>query len=191
MPRLTVDDSILAISDVHTAPAGRLLAQKLLNTGVVSVFFMEWSKPIDPRNVTDSFTGLSPNDARPNLRGLATICAAENIEMVPCDLSVDRTVEKLNGLNDVYGPYNDGSAIKPWGESIRDEHAAEVIADYMAAHPRAWGHALLMFGADHFLALGGRLKLPLHKLIKARIGRQHNVYLISSPGLIPEDEQLV
>ena len=81
MPRLTVDDSILAISDVHTAPAGRLLAQKLLNTGVVSVFFMEWSKPIDPRNVTDSFTGLSPNDARPNLRGLATICAAENIEM--------------------------------------------------------------------------------------------------------------
>lgn len=99
-------------------------------------------------------------------------------ESVSCDLTVDETVNRLNALNDGYGPYNPNSAFQPWGKAMRDKNAAELIRKYMDTRSSAWGHALLMFGADHFVAEGDRNALPLNKLIKEKIGRSHNVYLI-------------
>lgn len=181
MPKLTKDDSILAISDVHTSPDGRLLAKKLVESGAVQVFFMEWSKPIAVTDLAGSFSGLSLTDASPTLKDLATVCASKGIDVVSCDLTVDETVSRLDALNDGYGPYNPNSAFQPWGKAMRDKNAAETIRKYMDTHTSAWGHALLMFGADHFVAESDRNAPPLNQLIKEKIG-SHNIYLITNPG---------
>lgn len=133
MPRF-----ISAIKDVHSNPAGRMLAKCLLESQDIKVFFMEWSKPVG-QDLAECFKGLHPNDAEPTLRQLAEICTSRRIDIIPSDLDVATTVQLLNSnTNDPYaGTYKDGSAVQPWGKAVRDRHAAGVVGQYMNAHPEA------------------------------------------------------
>ena len=160
---------VFAIKDTHSEPAGRNRARAMLESGGIKVFFIEWPSPIRKDAIAGSFAGIA-QDAEPSLSTLTALALSKGIDVISCDLTVDDTVARLNGLNDDYGPYNPMSAFQPWGKAIRDKHAADVIAKYMRSHPDKDCRGLLMFGSDHFVAEEGRNAEPLNQLISLRNG---------------------
>lgn len=171
---------IRAIHDTHSEPKGRLLAQEWLNSGLIKVFFIEWSKPMTG-NLAECFTGLNSGDAHPNLKELAELCTSTDIEVVPIDLPVDKTLERLNGLGDGY-TYNELSVFQPWGKAVRDRHAATVVGDYMRSNPGAWDHALLLYGTDHFKHEEGRNAPGLHMLIDLQFAKGNVIFVKEGPS---------
>ncbi|WCP70323.1 hypothetical protein LYZ37_23130 (plasmid) [Vibrio tubiashii] len=157
---------IYAIKDTHSEAQGRELARAQLSAGTIDVFFIEWPHPINLRDVAGSFSGIA-NDARPTLIDLVKLAIEHDIPVVPCDLTVDQTVESLNKLDDGYGPYNEASAFQPWGKAMRDKHVAVVINNTMLENPE-YVTGLVMFGADHFQNEEGRNADTLDVLIYKR-----------------------
>lgn len=170
MPR-----TLYMIKDTHSEPDGRLKAEHLIESGAVGVYFMEWGKPIDPNDLRTSFTGLAKEDASPTLEDLAETCFANNVAVVPCDLTPEETIARLNELDPENTPFNALSVFQEWGQAVRDLSAADKIAEYLDNHPQV-ETALLMFGADHFKAsdyrklstINGTIP-PLNELVRARL----------------------
>jgi hypothetical protein len=157
--------NIFAIKDTHTDSAGRNRAKEILESGGINCFFIEWPLPINKNDLETSFIGLAVNDAHPNLKELTKIAIDKGIDVIPCDLTADETLKRLDALNDGYGPYSILSVFQAWGKEIRDENAAQIIARYIKESQNGNCRGLVMFGADHFVMEKNRKKQPLHKLI--------------------------
>ena len=157
---------IFAVKDTHSDSAGRRRAERMLKSGGIHIFFIEWPTPVDREDIRGSFKGVA-NDAEPSLSELARVAFDLGIDVVSCDLTAEETLKRLDVLNPAYAPHLLPSAFQAWGKGVRDTHAAAVIAKYMWRHPNPNCRGLVMFGADHFKDEDGRGTLPLQKLIKA------------------------
>lgn len=172
MPR-----TLYMIRDNHSEPDGRREAQRLIESGSVAVYFMEWGQPIDQDHLGASFKGLAKEDASPTLEELARTCFEHKVAVVPCDLTPDETIEGLNKLDPENKPFNALSVFQEWGQAVRDLSAVDKIAEYLDTHPEV-ETALLMFGADHFKdsdyrklsKVKGKIP-PLNELVQARLPR--------------------
>lgn len=143
--------SIMALPDIHTDPAARQKAWDMLSSveHKPGVFYIEWSKPIDPSNLDASFAGLALGDARPTLKDLAALAISRGIPVVPVDMPAKMVKDKLDELSPDYAPHSDSSLFQPWGEAVRDVYTAKKIADDIGSR-RDGTIGVLMYGADHF-----------------------------------------
>lgn len=162
------DKSIMALPDIHTDPAARQKAKEMLSDGQISVFYIEWSKPINPMNLDESFAGLNPGDAQPTLKELTALAIHRGIPVVPVDMPPDQVLATLDRNSPDYAPHSAASLIQPWGEAVRDEYTGRAIADDMRGRDNGTV-ALLMYGANHFnpkVDDGVVLAKPLDELIR-------------------------
>jgi hypothetical protein len=125
------DKSIMALPDIHTDSAARQKAKEMLADGQIGVFYIEWSKPINPMNLDASFVGLNPNDASPTLKELTALAIHKGIPVVPVDMAPDQVLAALDKKSPEYAPHGPASLIQPWGEAVRDQYTAGAIADDM------------------------------------------------------------
>lgn len=162
------DKSVIALPDIHTDPAARLKAKEMLSGGEIGVFYIEWSKAIDPHDLKQSFAGLAEGDAEPTLKELTALAISKGIPVLPVDMPPARVLAALDMQSPTYAPHGAASLFQPWGEALRDQYTARVIGDDMRG--RGDGTvALLMYGADHFKSKvddGTVLAGPLDQLIR-------------------------
>ncbi len=178
------DKSIFALPDIHSDAAARLKAQDLLSDGQIKVFYIEWAKPIEPDNLGRTFADLAPGDAKPTLRDLTALAISKGIPVVPCDLAPEEVLKSLDKKSPDYAPHGQHSLYQPWGQAVRDEHAAKVIAEDIRGRGNGTV-ALLMYGSDHFkprMDEGVMLSPPLDTLIRA--AKTADVYMLK-PTLGP------
>ena len=143
------DKSIMALPDIHSDPAARVKAREMLLDGHVGVFYIEWSKPIDPDNLDKTFEGLAPGDAKPTLKELTRLALDHGIPVKPVDIAPETVLQKLDAESPDYAPHGQLSLFQPWGQAVRDRETAQLIGNDMK--DRADGTiGLVMYGADHF-----------------------------------------
>jgi hypothetical protein len=143
------DKSIMALPDLHTDSAARIKARDMMSEGQIGVFYIEWSKPIDPHNLDKTFEGMAPGDAKPTLKDLTQYALDRGIPVVPVDLAPDKVLKALDDQNPAYAPHSHHSLVQPWGEAVRDKYTAGAIAEDMSGRGKDT-IGLLMYGADHF-----------------------------------------